>query len=1010
MRYDSISVGEKAMARLTGYLVAAAILFLPAGGNAFSLPSYHITASFDLPRQRLHGIAEVVIPRTLQALAVGRNLKILSFSLNAQAHLPEVKDGLISLPPHPDGSVVRLEYEGVFTGENSASSMNIVSKEGTFLTSGWYPAAGSELCRFSLQVRVPEGFQAVSEADSVSVVEGQRESLVTFDFPHPVAGIHLAMAPFVVTKVRYRNVEIATYFLPEDRGLAERYLEQTRKYLQMYEEMLGPYPFRRFAVVENILPTGYSMPTFTLLGRQVLKLPFIPETSLGHEILHSWFGNSVYVDYDTGNWCEGLTTYVADHHYAALQGKDWEYRKNIIEEYESYIHGDNEIPVRDFRTQEDRAHRAVGYGKTAMIFHMLRNRVGKEAFADALRLLVQERAFQVTSWQDLERIFSTTAGRDLSAFFRFWLVGKGAMELEVDLLRLRQVGPEHQVEFRLKVKNSLLPLQIPVVLLAEGRQEKRLLTATATEQAFSISLGAMPQEIIVDPDYDLFRNLAPAERRPLWSRLLGDPTRTAVLPDTDQGTYKALIDELGNRGFKFIQEGQVTHTNLPQAAFLFLGPQSGRISLFPATQEEFPGFSLEIRENVFNSNHVVGQVTANNAAEVSAVAAKLFHYGQYSRLRFSHGRNTEKEVQQGDRGMHMGIPAPVMGIPLKAVLPLSEIVSQVADKTIVYVGEKHDRYGDHLMQLEVIQSLRQGHGKLAIGMEMFQRRYQKALDQYVAGTIDEQTLLQESHYFTTWGFNYHLYRDILEYARAQNIPIIALNLDTNIVSKVARDGLAHLNGEEKALIPKDMDFSDQEYKERLRQVFNMHQTDLPGAVALHEFEYFVQAQTLWDETMAESITAFLESHSGFHMVVLAGNGHLAYGSGIPKRSHRRNGKEYAIVLPNPEGPLEPSLADFVVFPPEVKAPEAPKLMVMLESSNNRLVVVGFPHGSGAREAGMEKGDMVVAVDGRRVRNLDELHALLHTRRVGETVRVTVERGESEVELQVQLGTLPKQAP
>jgi hypothetical protein len=107
----------------------------------------------------------------------------------------------------------------------------------------------------------------------------------------------------------------------------------------MYEDMLGPYPFRRFAVVENILPTGYGMPTFTLLGRQVLKLPFIPETSLGHEILHSWFGNSVYVDYAKGNWSEGLTSYLADHYYDALKEKGWQYRKKIIENYESYVRG-----------------------------------------------------------------------------------------------------------------------------------------------------------------------------------------------------------------------------------------------------------------------------------------------------------------------------------------------------------------------------------------------------------------------------------------------------------------------------------------------------------------------------------------------------------------------------------------------------------------------------------------------------------------------------------------------
>ncbi len=182
-------------------------------------------------------------------------------------------------------------------------------------------------------------------------------------------------------------------------------------------------------MVENILPTGYGMPTFTLLGRQVLKLPFIPETSLGHEILHSWFGNSVYIDYEKGNWAEGLTSYLADHYYAELEGKGWQYRKKIIEDYESYVHEDNEISVRDFIGGGDKALRAVGYGKVAMIFHMLKTRIGEQAFQQGLELMVQEQRFRLTSWQDIEAIFSRIAQEDLSGFFDFWLDSKGTMEV-----------------------------------------------------------------------------------------------------------------------------------------------------------------------------------------------------------------------------------------------------------------------------------------------------------------------------------------------------------------------------------------------------------------------------------------------------------------------------------------------------------------------------------------------------------------------------------------------------
>ena len=73
-----------------------------------------------------------------------------------------------------------------------------------------------------------------------------------------------------------------------------RFAREAKQYIQLYETLFHPFPFKRFAIVENFLPTGISMPTYTLLGQEVVRLPFIVETSLGHEVLHQWFGNQVY--------------------------------------------------------------------------------------------------------------------------------------------------------------------------------------------------------------------------------------------------------------------------------------------------------------------------------------------------------------------------------------------------------------------------------------------------------------------------------------------------------------------------------------------------------------------------------------------------------------------------------------------------------------------------------------------------------------------------------------------
>ena len=632
---------------------------------------------------------------------------------------------------------------------------------------------------------------------------------------------------------------------------------------------------------------------------------------------------------------------------------------------------------------------------------MLKKRVGDERFEEGLKQIVREKRFQLTSWQDLERIFSKTSGESLTDFFDFWLESKGAMAVSIKKVSVNRTDKDYNLELTITVINGPEVVSVPIIIQGEKQRERRVLSVSNKEQTFIFNQDDEPLEIIVDSGYDLFRSLEPAERRPVLSRLLGDPTRTVVLPETNQKAYRNLIKELQNRGFDTVAGRKVRHSDLGKKAFLFLGSQSEFKHFFPEVSETPKGFSLQIKQNPLKPELVLGLALGKDREEVNAVLPRLFHYGQYSSLSFSAGRNVEKKTAKSDRGIRVEVPPPVSGIALDTVIPLTEIIAQIADRTIVYVGEKHDRYGDHLVQLEIIQALHQRHPKLAIGMEMFQRRYQKALDDYVSGVIDEPTLLRESRYFSTWRFNYNLYRDILQYAKTYSIPVVALNQDHEFVAKVAAEGLKNLSMAEKSLLP-EMVFDDEAYESRLRHVFETHKTELPVHSAPQVFEYFHQAQIFWDETMAESIASYLADHPDYHLVVLAGNGHLAYGSGIPKRAYRRTGKDYAIVLPNPGEPLEPRLADYVLFPSEIEAPEAAKLGVELTAVKEKLEVAGLTSGSGAHEAGIEEGDVILAVDGQEVEGIDDLKALLAVRKTGDKVRVKVRRDEATMEFEVEL--------
>ncbi|WP_008307892.1 ChaN family lipoprotein [Leptolyngbya sp. PCC 6406] len=224
------------------------------------------------------------------------------------------------------------------------------------------------------------------------------------------------------------------------------------------------------------------------------------------------------------------------------------------------------------------------------------------------------------------------------------------------------------------------------------------------------------------------------------------------------------------------------------------------------------------------------------------------------------------------------------------------LITALTAADIVYLGEIHDNPGDHQAQLAILQAL---HGqnpkiamvgdqpKVAIAMEMFQQPYQPVLDAYLAGEITLAELRQQSDYDQRWGYAWDDYAPILEFARQEGVPLIALNAPSEAVRLVARQGLQALNSQDFPTLPplSSIDLSNQSYRDLLRRLYDdMHQ----GHGSSAGFDFFFQAQVLWDETMADRIAQFHTDHPDTQVVVLAGQGHIIYGYGIPDRLQRRH--------------------------------------------------------------------------------------------------------------------------
>lgn len=319
---------------------------------------------------------------------------------------------------------------------------------------------------------------------------------------------------------------------------------------------------------------------------------------------------------------------------------------------------------------------------------------------------------------------------------------------------------------------------------------------------------------------------------------------------------------------------------------------------------------------------------------------------------------------------------------------LEALATRLADRRVVFVGESHDRYEDHLNQLAIIEGLHRQGKALAIGMEFFQQPFQEALDAYVAGSITEKEMLRHTDYFERWRFDYRLYRPILRFARDNGIPLVALNVAAEITEKVGDGGIGSLSEDERGKIPADLDRDDPTYRERLKAVFDQHPVR-DGA----NFEHFLEVQLLWDEGMAERAARYLAEHPERTLVVLAGTGHVEHGQGIPRRVLRRIEVPSAIVLNGSGRDPAPGLADFLLYPRRVELAAAGLLGVMLdtESKGEGIGVKDFSDGSGAKDAGLEAGDRIVRVGEEPIASYADVRIALMGSRPGQKVPVEVVR-------------------
>jgi hypothetical protein len=470
----------------------------------------------------------------------------------------------------------------------------------------------------------------------------------------------------VVAEKSVGPVTAATYLLPSNQDLAQSYLEATAGYLELFSDLFGPYPFQKFAVVENFFPTGFGFPSYTLMGGRVLRLPFIIHTSLGHEIAHCWWGNGVLVDYAGGNWSEALTTYVADYLFKEMKSPQaaLDYRRQWLRNFSTLIRPQNDFPLDQFISRYNPVSKTIGYDKGAMVFHMIRRKLGEEAFWNALRDIYRDRLFQKTSWSDLQRAFEVRGQCSLDDFFDQWLHRRSAPQFFVDGVELNQVAGNWKVNGQIIQKGPHYKFPVNLTMEAGSERITRELELAGGSTAFEMISSQRPRKLSVDPDYDIMRLLFASEIPPAVNNIKGSASVQIVLanhlhPDLKKAG-QTLALSLGLKNHQFVSESDVSRKELIKNDILLIG-QPGQKDLLPKMPDQVSllpdSFTLNsalynkpsdaffgVFQHPFNENRIAALFIPSSNQFADRVARKITHYGKYSYLAFQSGNNRDKGV------------------------------------------------------------------------------------------------------------------------------------------------------------------------------------------------------------------------------------------------------------------------------------------------------------------------------------------------------------------------------
>jgi len=551
-----------------------------------------------------------------------------------------------------------------------SETAGIISNEGVYFanTTYWLPFFADTLYTSNLSAKIDSAYGIISQGTRTKNEIQKNYRVVNYISENPSEEFYLVAGRWTEYNSSEGKILVQAELRTPDKELADKYMKATIGYLMLYEKLIGPYPYSKFTLVENFWETGYGMPSFTLLGEKVIRLPFIISSSYPHELLHNYWGNSVYVDNDKGNWCEGLTVYMADHLLKEQSNQGNEYRRVTLQKFTDFVNESNDFPLAKFKSRNNSAEEAIGYGKSSMLFEMLRYAYGDAVFKKAISLFYNENKFKMTSYDEVRKAFEKASGRNLKEFFNQWLNRTGAPNISLSNVSVKSENNFYTLNLTLSQtqKEDVFKVSVPVVISLDGVDTviTKNVDMSQREESFSFGFNQRPSRIDVDPQFNVFRRLSKGEVPPSISQIFGDKDVVMILPKNSPfiKEYTDLAEQW--KQTQLVQGNSIEIkfdediTELPAKAYWIIGfenkfaPSADVFNQYAdmLSKETFAqkeslqknGALVYVFQNPRNKEVTSGFLGSANQKMIAALKKKITHYTKYGYLGFEGDEGVNK--------------------------------------------------------------------------------------------------------------------------------------------------------------------------------------------------------------------------------------------------------------------------------------------------------------------------------------------------------------------------------